>query len=339
MIFESVVLSSLFYGLISAATLPLGAAVGVAWRPPDRIAAVLLAFGGGALLAALTIDLIAPGVDRGHFAELALGAVLGGFLFKGLDHLVNRQGGFLRKPSTAMTYWRNKGRERLERLLRSVHRIQPLGELSPEARDRLLSILLVREVPAGTWLYRADDPTGNLYIIEAGEVELVDPRQGGKVFPSLAEMTQQVAGHQGAAMAVFLGILLDGIPESFVIGANVLVGGGIGLSLVGGLLLANLPEALWSAAGMKEQGMRVAKILWMWSSLMIMTGLGAALGAVLLEGAPGPLFALIEGVAAGAMLTMIAETMLPEAFHKGGGVVGISTLFGFLMAVFFKTLG
>jgi zinc transporter ZupT len=140
-------------------------------------------------------------------------------------------------------------------------------------------------------------------------------------------------------MAMYLGILLDGIPESFVIGANVLVTGGISLSLIGGLLLANLPEALSSAAAMKEQGMRVAKILTMWTSLMVITGIGAALGAAFLEGAPAPVFAVIEGLAAGAMLTMVAETMLPEAFHKGGGVVGLSTLAGFLAAVFFNTLG
>jgi len=611
MIFESTLFSALFYGLISAATLPLGASIGIVWRPPDRVMAFLLAFGGGALLAALTIDLIAPGVDRGHFADLALGAILGGLLFKLLDWLVNRKGGYLRKPSTAMTYWRGQARERLHRVLHSVRRTQPLGALSAETEDRLLSIMLVRDIPARSCLYRADDPATNLYIVEDGEVELSDPQrggmvferltkhdvfgrmsfttglhrateahtardtrlliiprdafmdlvadsrelrenvakrirdeevaiylqkrhglsaedvsawqehslasltetghydppikretpsedliallrserrqeffaglsdatlgriaerlihktdpegynffyrgqpadrlyllrsgtvylfdpvdrsrkpivvragesfglfafltegthsvtavgheqtqvsilrhrdleilldeipelrhhlseylhrnrivnyitgrhkldaskaarwidkatksiEGGKVFPSLAEMTRQVAGHGGAAMAMFLGILLDGIPESFVIGANVLVTGGISLSLIGGLLLANLPEALSSAAGMKEQGMRIAKILWMWTSLMIITGIGAALGAVFLEGAPAPVFAWIEGIAAGAMLTMVAETMLPEAFHKGGGVVGISTLAGFLAAVFFNTLG
>jgi len=607
---ESVTFLALFYGLVSAATLPLGAAVGVAWRPPERVMAVLIAFGGGALLAALTIDLVAPGVDRGHFGDLALGAVLGGLLFKLLDHLVNRKGGYLRKPSTAMTYWRNRARTRLHRLLTHVRRSQPLGQLSKEAEDKLLSIMLVRDVPAGTWLYRAEDPATNLYIVEAGEIELSDPRSGKvferltkhdvfgrmsfttgllratearavretrllivprdafmdlladcaelralaagrirdeevatylmerhgmsseevalwrdralaslaergryqppkvrataledlvalltkegrqgffaglseatlrrlaerlipktdpegysffhrgqpadrlfllrrgtvylvdpedrsrkpevvepgasfgamafltegphtatavalgetevlelrhrdfevlldeipelashlgeylhrrpvadyltrrqkldankaadwidkatksiearRLFPSLSEMREDVAGHGGAAMAVFIGILLDGIPESLVIGANVLVTGGISPSLIGGLLLSNLPEALSSAAGMKEQGMGAVKILAMWTGLMLITGAGAALGAVFLEGAPPPLFALIEGVAAGAMLTMIAETMLPEAFHKGGGVVGLSTLGGFLAAVYFNTLG
>jgi zinc transporter ZupT len=76
----------------------------------------------------------------------------------------------------------------------------------------------------------------------------------------------------------------------------------------------------------------------MWTSLMLMTGVGSALGAVLLADASAELFALIEGVAAGAMLTMVAETMLPEAYHKGGGVVGLSTLAGFLLAIYFNTV-
>lgn len=158
--------------------------------------------------------------------------------------------------------------------------------------------------------------------------------EGGKIFPSLAE----IAGHEGAAMAVYLGILLDGIPESFVTGADVLVAGSISISLIGGLFLSNLPEAISSAAGMKEQGMKIAKILGMWTSLMVFTGIGAGLGAVLLEGASDAVSALIEGIAAGAMLTVVAETMLPEAFHKGGGVVGISTLVGFLATVYLNTL-
>lgn len=76
----------------------------------------------------------------------------------------------------------------------------------------------------------------------------------------------------------------------------------------------------------------------MWASLMIITGIGAFCGNAFFADAPHFLFALIEGTAAGAMLTMIAETMLPEAYHKGGTVTGISTLFGFLAAIFFKTL-
>ena len=182
---ESVILSALLFGLLSAVTLPIGAGIGVVWRPPDRIIALLLAFGGGALLAALTIDLVAPGVDHGHFEELALGAIVGGVAFKLLDWLVNRQGGYLRKPSTALTYWRNQARQRLRKVLGQMRRANPLGGLSDAALDLLLSIAKVRDVPAGTCLYRAQDPAKNVYIILDGQVELTDPMERGRVFERL----------------------------------------------------------------------------------------------------------------------------------------------------------
>ena len=76
----------------------------------------------------------------------------------------------------------------------------------------------------------------------------------------------------------------------------------------------------------------------MWVGLMLFTGVGAYFGAIFFIEVSKSLFALMEGVAAGAMLTMIAETMLPEAYHKGGAITGVSTLLGFLAAIFFKTL-
>ena len=76
----------------------------------------------------------------------------------------------------------------------------------------------------------------------------------------------------------------------------------------------------------------------MWFSLMVLTGIGAWIGAVFFVGAPPVMFSVIEGIAAGAMLTMIAETMLPEAYHRGGNITGFATLLGFLAAIYFSTL-
>ena len=76
----------------------------------------------------------------------------------------------------------------------------------------------------------------------------------------------------------------------------------------------------------------------MWGSLALLTGIGALLGNLFFATAPLFAFSFVGGIAAGAMLTMIAETMLPEAFHKGGAVTGLSTLLGFLVAILFKTL-
>jgi CRP-like cAMP-binding protein len=160
----------------------------------------------------------------------------------------------------------------------------------------------------------------------------------GKLIPRASEAKSAIRAHHGAPLAIWLGILLDGIPESLVIGAG-MVHGSVSLSLIAGLFLSNYPEALSSSIGMHRQGIASSRVLWMWTSLMILTGIGAAFGNLFFREAPAFMFSLVEGVAAGAMLTMIAETMLPEAYLKGGSIVGYSTLLGFLAAIFFKTLG
>lgn len=146
----------------------------------------------------------------------------------------------------------------------------------------------------------------------------------------------------GAAVAIWLGILIDGIPESLVIGMLATSATGMSLAFIAGVFIANFPEAMSSSVGMKAQGMGFQKILLMWSSICIISGIGAFVGSFLFLGEPVGhtlYFVLgIEGLAAGAMLTMIAETMLPEAFEQGGAIVGLSTLSGFLTALVVKVI-
>jgi len=151
----------------------------------------------------------------------------------------------------------------------------------------------------------------------------------------------------GAALSIWLGIALDAIPESLVIGMLVVAAAVeqkmMSLAFIAGVFLANLPEAMSSAVTMRKNKEKVNKIFWMWMSLCIMTGIGAFCGALIFPPHPeGWLFYFvfcIEGIAAGAMLTMIAETMLPEAFEQGGGtIVGLSTLTGFLAAFAVKLI-
>jgi len=117
----------------------------------------------------------------------------------------------------------------------------------------------------------------------------------------------------------------------------------ISLAFIVGVFLANLPEAMSSAVTMRKNGTAINKIFWMWMSLCIMTGFGAFCGALVFPPHPDGWLVYfifgIEGIAAGAMLTMIAETMLPEAFEQGGGaIVGLSTLTGFLVALSVKLI-
>ncbi len=89
---------------------------------------------------------------------------------------------------------------------------------------------------------------------------------------------------------------------------------------------------------MKEQGFSIPKILVMWTSIMLLTGILSAVGSVVFADVPESVISLLESIAAGAMLTVIAETMLPEAYAKGGSIVGLSTLLGFLAIIVIKSL-
>ncbi|MDR4506885.1 MAG: cyclic nucleotide-binding domain-containing protein [Candidatus Brocadiaceae bacterium] len=596
-------------GIISACSLPLGTITSAFWKPTDRMLAFLMAFGGGALLAALTIDLVGSALERGEFLSVALGCFTGGLLFVALNQIINNHGGFLRKSSTTIYYLQRQRRIRFQRVLSHIGLLPVFKDLPRDEVRRLAASVISREYPKGSTLYRRNDPGERLYIIEEGEVELLDPRQdmrpfrtlrrndsfgrmafltgapyqtvavtktdirvwtlerdefnkcllssprlkntlqsflcepvifrylqerhgmddktargwissavenlnkegvllsavsperrgeefrhiinkvrrfpffhdlgpsdieeiasrlfckrhekghtfflqneyadrmyiieqgevalidpgnrtralmtlhahdafgamafltgtchtvnaiamddttvwvlrrrefkellsksrglsqavqdflqreemhtyleakqdlshekavewsrkaihslnAGGIVPSASEMAQAVRQHKGAPFVILLGIMLDGIPESLVIGSS-MVHSHLSLSLLAGLFLSNYPESLSSSVGMKEQGYSFKKILALWSSLTIFTGVGSALGSIFFREAPPFLFYLVEGIAAGSMLTMVAETMLPEAYFKGGSVVGLSTLLGFLTAIFFKTL-
>lgn len=145
-------------------------------------------------------------------------------------------------------------------------------------------------------------------------------------------------GGSNVAVAIWLGIALDGIPESLVIGGSI-TGSSVSLALVGGLFLANFPESMSSASVMKKQGSSAFNVIVMWVSLMLMTAVGAALGYLFIADAPHHWRAVLEGMAAGAMLAMIAQTMLPEAYEHGGWLTGLMTVIGFLAAIWMGTLG
>ncbi len=607
---ESVTVVAFAMGLLSAFSLPLGALTTRVWTPDEDAVAMMMAFGGGALLAALAIDLVGSALDRGHFVPLATGGIVGCLLFQVTNEIINNKGGFLRKSSTVIRHLQRRQRRALARSLASLRRAPFLAGLPTRLLGELAGQASARDVGEGETVYRHGDPAAHLYIVESGAVQLRDPRQGmalaetlgpgdafghigcltgapratqavataptrlwalsrqaldgmiaaspalaehigrfiqsdavtahlrarhglaadaarrwleqalrllgqgqaipaaveppgeraafeavsdrigrfplfrdlpaaeidevadilihkrhqkgetlyhrneaaerlyivehgsvllidpadptrrpveirenevfggfsfltgsrhtvsavvaedtsvwvirkgdfdtllsrcptlaaqvrrhlesepveryletrhaidparaarwirqasyslasGRLVPSAGTLSREMGGHAGAPLAIWLGILLDGIPEALVIGADVLEGGYVSYSLMAGLFLSNYPEALSSSVGMRQQGMPFRRVLLMWTSLMALTGVGAAVGALVLAGAPHTVVSLLEGIAAGAMLTMIAETMMPEAHLKGGAVVGPSTVAGFLVAVFFTTL-
>lgn len=136
----------------------------------------------------------------------------------------------------------------------------------------------------------------------------------------------------GAAGAIVLGSLLDGIPESVAIGVSLLEGGAVGLPVVAAVFLSNVPESLSAATGLRKAGHSQRWILGLWTAVALVSALAAALGYALLGGASPSVIATIQAFAAGAILTMLADTMMPEAFEHGGAAVGLVTSLGFTLA-------
>ncbi len=129
-----------------------------------------------------------------------------------------------------------------------------------------------------------------------------------------------------------LGTLLDGIPESVAIGVSLLGGGAVGLPVVAAVFLSNVPESLSAATGLRKAGHSPRWILGLWTSVALVSAVAAALGFALLGDASPTVIATIQAFAAGAILTMLADTMMPEAVHHGGSAAGLVTVLGFTLA-------
>jgi ZIP family zinc transporter len=136
----------------------------------------------------------------------------------------------------------------------------------------------------------------------------------------------------GSALAIVLGIVLDGIPESAVIGLGLLSGEGVSVAVIAAVFLSNLPEAIAATTGLSKGGWASRKIMSLWLLVTAVSGLASLAGYVLFDSAGASAYAFVLAFAAGAILTMLADTMSPEAFEHGGKLVGLVTTLGFGLA-------
>jgi zinc transporter, ZIP family len=159
--------------------------------------------------------------------------------------------------------------------------------------------------------------------------DLAIDRMGGEG-RKRSEGPQAAAG--GTALAIVLGIVLDGVPESAVIGLTLLEGTGVSAAMIAAVFLSNLPEAIAATTGLARSGWSRGRIFGLWALVTLVSGLSALLGYVLFDGASPRAFAFVLAFAGGAILTMLADTMMPEAFERGGKWTGLATTFGFAVA-------
>jgi zinc transporter, ZIP family len=236
------------WGTLAASSLVIGAIIALVFSISLRVIGLIMGFGAGVLISALSFDLVEEAVDKSTGHGWAVGGLFAGCLvfFFG-DRLIDRIGGGDRKDATG------------------------------------------------------DQGSGN-------------------------------------ALGIVLGSVLDGIPESMVIGLTIYEGGAVGAAYLAAVFISNLPEAVSSTSGLLTGGWAKSRILWMWIAIAVISGLASAAGYGLFQDSPPDTVAFVLSFAAGAILTMLATTMMPEAFEHGGKLVGVVVTLGFAVAFTIHTL-
>lgn len=226
--------AALGWGALAASSLVIGALLSLARDWPERLVGLVLAFGAGALISAVSFELAEEGVAIGGAGPVGIGFALGAVTYFVLDGLVERRG---------------------------------------------------------------SDP----------------------------------------ASALALGAFLDGIPEQLVLGLGVAAGDEVSVGLLGAIFVSNLPEAIGSASEMRAHGRRKETILRLWIAVAVVCTLATVAGFAIADSLSGELEGGFNGFAAGALLVMLADSMIPEA-RKAGRVTGLATAFGFAVAAALSSL-
>ena len=142
----------------------------------------------------------------------------------------------------------------------------------------------------------------------------------------------------GGGLGIVLGTVLDGVPESAVLGMSLVGGAGVSVSLLAGIWISNFPESLGSTVNMVKSGWAKSKIRLLWWGIVAISAVSAGLGFVVVDNSSTLTGVLIEAFAAGALLTMIADEMAPEAYDRSSVYAGIATVAGFALAVWLTTM-
>jgi ZIP family zinc transporter len=135
-----------------------------------------------------------------------------------------------------------------------------------------------------------------------------------------------------AGTALALGAFLDGIPEQMVLGIGLAAGEGVSVGLLVAIFVSNLPEAIGSASEMRTAGREDRTILRLWLAVAAVCALASVLGYALADAVSDNLKAAIDGFAAGALLVMLVDSMIPDATRQSGRTAGLVTTLGFAVA-------
>ncbi|MCL5986807.1 MAG: ZIP family zinc transporter [Actinobacteria bacterium] len=245
-------LEASLWGLLAGAALIIGSAIAYIAHVPQRLIALITAFGSGVFISALSFELLEKAYQRGGFSSMAIGFISGAVVYTVINLLLARFGAKHRKRS---------------------------GDLHPSEEK-----------------------------------------------------------FSGSGLSIAIGAILDGIPESIVIGLSLLQGGGVSIVVVIAIFMSNIPESLSSTAGMKKAGRSKAYIFGIWGSIAIISGIASLMGYTTFRYFSPGVIAATTAVAAGGILAMLVDTMMPEAFEQAHDFAGLVTVIGFLSAYLLSKL-
>ncbi|QPZ37613.1 ZIP family metal transporter [Paramicrobacterium chengjingii] len=147
------------------------------------------------------------------------------------------------------------------------------------------------------------------------------------------------ADSKGSGTGIVVGALLDGIPETAVLGLSLVGGGQLSIPILAAIVISNFPEGLSATADLKLERRSAVYVFGLWGITTVACALSAFGGFALLQGAPVELTASVSAVAAGAILAMICDTMIPEAFDDAKSFTGLVAVVGFFSAFGIHQLG
>jgi zinc transporter, ZIP family len=228
--------SALGWGALAASSLIVGGVLGAARAWPNRLVGLVLAFGAGALISAVSFDLAEEGAKVGGPGTVAAGLAAGALTYFGLD-------------------------------------------------------------------------------------ALLDARTGSGA-----------PGESGAGVSLALGALLDGIPEQLVLGIGIAAGEGVGVGLLVAIFVSNLPEAIGASNDLVAAGHPARAVRVLWLVVAAVCTLATAVGFAIADSTSGDVQAAIDGFAAGALLVMLIDSMIPEGARKAKRPAGLATVLGFAVA-------
>jgi zinc transporter, ZIP family len=146
-------------------------------------------------------------------------------------------------------------------------------------------------------------------------------------------------GQTGSGSALALGAFLDGIPEQLVLGIGLVSGQGVSVGLLAAIFVSNLPEAMGSASSMRSAGHSSGAVVRLWASVAVICTLATVAGFAMADLASGDVQAVIDGFAAGALLVMLIDSMIPQAAQDAGKIAGLLTVLGFAVAAALTGIG